>query len=280
MSIAALLVTHEAAMRLSAFGAVLLLLAALQWHWPMRGDGRPAQRQLTNLTLVLIDSLVLRGLFPMLAVGLAITVESPSGGLLGAFAWPYWLEFMLAVLVFDLAIYWQHRLLHQIPLLWRLHRVHHSDIAIDVTSGVRFHPLEIVLSMGLKLGLVWVLAPPPAAVVVFELLLSVCSLITHADYALASGLDRRVRWLLVTPSMHRIHHSTRRDETDSNFSFNLSLWDRVFGSYQADPVRPEDVMPVGLPDFRDAAQQGLIALLLQPFRKQTSLDALGGSSHA
>jgi len=213
MSIAALFVTHEAAMRLSAFGAVLLLLAALQWHWPTRGDGRPARRQLTNLTLALIDSLVLRVFFPMLAVSLAITVESRSDGLLGAVAWPYWLEFTLAVLVFDLAIYWQHRLLHQIPLLWRLHRVHHSDIAIDVTSGVRFHPLEIAVSMGLKLGLVWVLAPPPAAVVVFELLLSVGSLITHADYALSSGLDRRVRWLLVTPSMHRIHHSTRRDET-------------------------------------------------------------------
>jgi len=273
MNFAGFLVANEGALRLGAFSTALLLLTVLQWRWPTRGDGRPARRQLTNLALVMIDTLVLRLLFPVLAVGLAMMIDARGGGLFGVLDWPYWLELVLAVLLLDLAIYWQHRLHHMIPLLWRLHRVHHSDVAIDVTTGVRFHPFEIALSMGLKL-------PPAAAVVVFELLLSLGSLITHTDIALPAWLDRRLRWLVVTPSMHRIHHSVWRDEFDSNFGFNLSLWDRAFGSYRAAPVRPEAVMPVGLVAFREAPQQSLIALLLQPFRKQPAAMATGGSSHA
>jgi len=280
MNFAGFLVANEGALRLGAFSTALLLLTVLQWRWPTRGDGRPARRQLTNLALVMIDTLVLRLLFPVLAVGLAMMIDARGGGLFGVLDWPYWLELVLAVLLLDLAIYWQHRLHHMIPLLWRLHRVHHSDVAIDVTTGVRFHPFEIALSMGLKLGLVWLLGPPAAAVVVFELLLSLGSLITHTDIALPAWLDRRLRWLVVTPSMHRIHHSVWRDEFDSNFGFNLSLWDRAFGSYRAAPVRPEAVMPVGLVAFREAPQQSLIALLLQPFRKQPAAMATGGSSHA
>ena len=280
MSIASFLVANEGALRLGAFGSTLLLLALLQWRWPTRGDGRRARRQLINLTLVLIDSLVLRVLFPILAVGLALAVEARGGGLFGALSWPAWLEFVLAVLLLDLAIYWQHRLHHRIPLLWRLHRVHHSDVAFDVTTGVRFHPFEIALSMAIKLGLVWLLGPSPAAVVVFELLLSLGSLITHTDTALPSALDRRLRWLVVTPSMHRIHHSIQRDETDSNYGFHLSLWDRAFRSYRAAPARPEASMPIGLPVFREATQQGLIALLLQPFQKSPTAIADRDASHA
>jgi len=268
MTFTAFMVEHETTLRLGAFATALLALAVLQWRWPTRGDGRPARRQLTNLTLVVIDSLVLRLLFPVLAVGLAIAINARSGGLFGVLTWPDWLEFALAVLAFDLTIYWQHRLHHMIPVLWRLHRVHHSDVAIDVTTGVRFHPLEIALSMGIKLGLVWLLGPAPAAVVVFELLLSLGSLITHTDCALPPWLDRRLRWLLVTPSMHRIHHSVWREETDSNFGFHLSLWDRAFGSYRPTPAQPEASMPMGLTDFRESRQQGLIALLLQPLRKR------------
>lgn len=280
MSIATFLVTHEGAIRLGAFTTALLLLATLQWRWPIRGDGRWSWRQLTNLALVLIDSLVLRLLFPVLAVGWAIVIDARHGGLFGILDWPDWLEFVLTVLLFDVAIYWQHRLHHMIPWLWRLHRVHHSDVAFDVTTGVRFHPLEIALSMGLKLGLVWLLGPPPAAVVVFELLLSLGSLITHTDSALPVRLDRPLRWLVVTPSMHRIHHSVRRDETDSNFGFHLSLWDRLFGSYRRAPVRPEASMPIGLAAFREGTDQGLIALLLQPFRNPPAAVAAGGSPHA
>jgi sterol desaturase/sphingolipid hydroxylase (fatty acid hydroxylase superfamily) len=279
MSIATFLVAHEGALRLGAFASVLLLLAALQWRWPKRGDGQRSRRQLTNLALAVIDSLMLRLLFPVLAVGLAIVVDARDGGLFGVLEWPGWLEFVLAVLLLDVAIYWQHRLHHMIPWLWRLHRVHHSDVSFDVTTGVRFHPFEIALSMGVKLGLVWLLGPPPAAVVVFELLLSLGSLITHTDSALPVRIDRPVRWLLVTPSMHRVHHSVRRNETDSNFGFHLSLWDRLFGTYRAEPVQPEASMPIGLEVFREDADQGLIALLLQPLRKSPSA-AIAGGSHA
>lgn len=280
MSIAAFLVEHEGVLRLGSFGAALLVLAALQWRWPARGDSRPAARQWTNLSLVAIDTLVLRVLFPVLAVGFAMTVDTRGDGLFGALHWPGWLEFVLAVVLLDLAIYWQHRLHHAIPWLWRLHRVHHSDTGFDVSTGVRFHPLEIALSMAIKLGLVRLLGPPAAAVVVFELLLSLGSLATHTDCALPAGLDRRLRWLLVTPSMHRIHHSVLRDEHDRNYGFHLSLWDRLFGSYRAAPVRMETTMPIGLPVFREPAQQRLLALLWQPFRPRSAAARHEGSPHA
>ncbi len=266
MNAATFIVANEAGLRLAAFALVLLVLVFAQTRWPARGDGRLARRQFGNLGMVAIGTLVLRFAFPLLAVGLAIQVHGHGGGLFGQVDAPGWLEFTLAVLALDLAIYWQHRLHHRIPLLWRLHRVHHSDLAFDVTTGVRFHPLEIALSMLLKLGLVWVLGPAPAAVVTFELLLSLGSLFTHADIALPHALDRRLRTLLVTPSMHRVHHSIRREETDSNYGFHLSIWDRMFGSYRAAPAQPESSMPIGLADFRDAGQQRLVALLLQPLK--------------
>ena len=258
---------HEAVLRLGSFAVVLLSLALAERLWPLRGDARPARRQLANLGMVLIDTVLLRLAFPLLAVALAIQVDARSGGLFSAMDAPAWVEILLAFLLFDLAIYWQHRLLHTIPLLWPLHRVHHSDTSFDVTTGVRFHPAEIALSMAIKLGLVVALGPHPAAVVIFELLLSASSLLTHADFAFPPRADRALRWLIVTPSMHRIHHSVRREETDSNYSFNLSLWDRVFGSYRAQPLQAERDMPIGLPQWRDPAALGLWALLLQPFRR-------------
>lgn len=261
------IVGHEATLRLGGFILVLLALLIAERLWPARGDGRPARRQLSNLALVTIDTALLRLAFPLLAVVLAAQVHARGDGLFGALDWTPWLEIMLAVLIFDAAIYWQHRLLHAIPLLWPLHRVHHSDVAIDVTTGVRFHPLEIGLSMLIKLGLVVALGAHPAAVVIFELLLSAASLFTHADFAFPPRVERMLRAVIVTPSMHRIHHSVRREETDSNYGFNLSLWDRVFGSYRARAAESEHSMPIGLPQWRDPAALGLGALLLQPFRR-------------
>lgn len=266
-SFGAFLVANEASLRLAGFTLVLLLLAAVERRWPARGDARPARRQAVNLGLILIDTLMLRLAFPLLAVALAMQVEARGGGLFGALTWPGWLEMALAVLAFDLAIYWQHRLLHGVPVLWRLHRVHHSDLHIDATTGVRFHPFEIALSMGIKLGMVVLLGPDPAAVVIFELLLSAGSLFTHADFALSPRIERIARWAIVTPSMHRIHHSVRRDEADSNFGTTVSIWDRAFASYCAAPARPERTMPIGPPAWRDPAAPGLWALLLQPFRR-------------
>lgn len=180
-------------------------------------------------------------------------------------AMPDWLDWMAALLLLDLAIYWQHRCMHAIPLLWRMHRVHHSDTGFDLSTGVRFHPLEITLSMLFKLGLVWLLGPPPGAVLLFEILLSSSALWTHSDTALAGRLEHRVRRLIVTPSMHRIHHSIRPMETNSNYGFLLSVWDRVFGSYRAAPAEPERTMPIGLEQFRAAGEQRIASLLLNPF---------------
>lgn len=267
MNAATFAVENEAGLRLGGFVLVMLLVVIAQWRWPARHDGRPALRQITNLGMVVLGTLVLRLAFPLLAVGLAIRVERVGGGLFGLVEMPRWLEFTFAILLLDLAIYWQHRLHHRIPLLWRLHRVHHSDLAFDVTTGVRFHPLEIALSMAIKLGLVWLLGPSPAAVVCFELLLSLGSLFTHADFALPARVDRGLRVLLVTPSMHRVHHSIRREETDSNYGFHLALWDRLFRSYRPAPLQSEFSMPIGLSGFREPAQQRLIALLLQPLKK-------------
>lgn len=261
------IVGNEATLRLGGFVLVLAMLVLAERLWPARGDGRPARRQLSNLGLVVIDTALLRLAFPLLAVVLAAQVYARGGGLFGLLDWPLGLEMLLAVLVFDAAIYWQHRLLHLIPLLWPLHRVHHSDVAFDVTTGVRFHPLETGLSMAVKLGLVVALGAHPAAVVMFEILLSATSLFTHADFAFPPRLDRALRAAIVTPSMHRIHHSVRREETDSNYGFNLSLWDRVFGSYRAGATEPERSMPIGLPQWRNPAEQRLGALLLQPFRR-------------
>lgn len=269
---------NEPIIRLTIFLGVLALLLVAQRLWPARGDGRWSLRQLTNAALVAIDTLVLRLAFPVLAVAFALQME--GGGLYGWLDWPGWLQIVTAIVILDVAIYWQHRLLHIVPVLWRMHRVHHADTAFDVTTGVRFHPLEMVLSMGIKLGLIFLLAPPPAAVLVFEILLSAGSLFTHADFRFPPALDRRLRWLIVTPSMHRIHHSTWRPETDSNYGFHLSIWDRIFGSYTAAPRKDERRMPIGLERFRSRRDQSLTSLLLNPFRRGTTGDRNTENDHA
>jgi len=255
------------AIRLWAFATAVALLGLLQWRFSLRRDSRPARRQMTNLALVVIDTVTLRVVFPVLAVGFAAAHHARGGGLLGQAALPGWVEIALAVLALDLAIYWQHRLLHAVPLLWRLHRVHHCDRGFDLTTGVRFHPGEIVLSMAIKFASIALLGAHPLAVLIFELALNLGSLWTHTDIALPRAVDRRLRWLLVTPSMHRIHHSTRPSETDSNYGFHLSVWDRLFGSYTVAPRQPEKTMPIGLDAFRDDRDQRLGALLLNPFRR-------------
>ncbi|MCC5864542.1 MAG: sterol desaturase family protein [Wenzhouxiangella sp.] len=266
------LIAHEPTLRLSAFLGVFLLVVLAQRLWPARGDGRWSKRQAVNLGLVVGNTLMLRLLFPLLAVGLAVIVHEDSGGLFGWLDWPLWISIPLAIILLDAAIYWQHRLMHELPLLWRLHRVHHADTGFDVTTGVRFHPLEIALSMLIKLALIWLLGPHPLAVLIFEVLLAAGALFTHADFALPKNLDRRLRWFIVTPSMHRIHHSTWQPETDSNYGFHLSIWDRLFGSYTVDPRSDERSMPVGLESFRDDRDQGLFALLVNPFRKPVKQD--------
>lgn len=258
------LLEHEAQVRLAAFLLVFSALLVLQQFWPRRDVPGGWRRFATNIALVVVGTAILRIAFPLLAVGLAVRIDESGGGLLGAL--PPAAAVTVGVILLDLIIYWQHRLLHRIPLLWRLHRVHHADTGFDVSTGVRFHPLEIVLSMLIKLGAILLFGIAPLAVLIFELALSAGSLFTHANICLPAGFERRLRWLLVTPEMHRVHHSWHPDETDSNFSFHLSLWDRVFGTYRDQPRDGHVQMVIGLPEFRDSRDQSLLSLLLNPWR--------------
>lgn len=259
------LLANEPQIRFAIFLSIFATLIVLQRVMPRRNDTVGWRRRITNLSLIIANTLILRAAFPLLAVDIAIRLEA-SGGVLGSIL-PHWGAVIVGVILLDCAIYWQHRLVHMIPLLWRLHRVHHADIGFDVTTAVRFHPLEIVVSMVIKLALIAIFGIPPLAVLIFEVLLSSGSLFTHANIRLADTFERRLRWFLVTPEMHRIHHSVHRDEINSNFGFHISLWDRIFASYRDQSRDEQATMKIGLNDFRDSRDQSLWALLVNPFRK-------------
>jgi sterol desaturase/sphingolipid hydroxylase (fatty acid hydroxylase superfamily) len=242
---------------------------ALWETWrPLRrgGENRLVARWITNLALLAINQALLQWALPLLGLAAALAAAARGWGLWPLLPLPPLLALLAALLVLDALRWLMHRALHRVPLLWRLHRVHHSDVRFDVTTGVRFHPIEIALSMAIKLAVIAALGAPPAAVVVFEILLSCGSLFTHADLALPPRVERVLRALVVTPTMHRVHHSVVQDETDSNFAFNLSVWDRLFGSYREAPRADPARMPIGIDAFRAPADQGLLALLVQPFR--------------
>jgi sterol desaturase/sphingolipid hydroxylase (fatty acid hydroxylase superfamily) len=200
----------------------------------------------------------------VLAVGWALQLKAHGWGLFNQLAWSGWLEWALAVLLLDMAIYWQHRIFHAVPAFWRLHRMHHSDLDFDASTGVRFHPLEILLSMLIKLAVVTLLGADALAVLVFEILLNATSLFEHANLRIPGAVDRRLRLLLVTPDMHRVHHSIHGDEYNRNFGFNFPWWDRLFASYRAQPRDGHVGMTIGLRQFRSAPEQRLDRLLLQP----------------
>jgi sterol desaturase/sphingolipid hydroxylase (fatty acid hydroxylase superfamily) len=259
------MVEQEAGIRLAAFIGVLAVLVLAETVWPRRVAGAPrGRRRVTNLLMLTMDAVVLRLVLPVLAVGWAVEMEVRGWGLFNHLAWSGWLELVLAVLLLDLAIYWQHRIMHRIPLLWRLHRVHHTDLDFDASTGVRFHPFEIVLSMLLKLALVTLLGASALAVLAFEILLNASSLFEHANLSIPARIDRGLRLLVVTPDMHRVHHSVHRDETDSNFGFSFPWWDRLFRSYRAQPRDGHLAMTIGLNEFRATSDQRLDRLLLQP----------------
>lgn len=261
------LLSHEPLIRLGAFGAILAAMAVSEVFAPRRafpvGRGR---RWPGNFAVLVLDTLLVRLAFPLTAVGLALLAEERAWGLLNVIGTPAWAAIPLGVILLDVAIYLQHVLFHAVPVLWRLHRVHHADLAVDVTTGVRFHPIEIVLSMGIKLAVVLALGVPAVAVLLFEILLNATSLFNHANVRLPDGLDRFLRWIIVTPDMHRIHHSMRGEETNSNFGFNLPWWDYAFGTYRADPLRGHEAMEIGVAEFRDPRELRIDRVLLQPFR--------------
>jgi sterol desaturase/sphingolipid hydroxylase (fatty acid hydroxylase superfamily) len=210
--------------------------------------------------------LLVRLLFPAAAVGAAIVAQERGWGLFNLLSLPAWLEIAAAVILLDLLIYGQHVLFHAVPTLWRVHRVHHADLEFDVTTGLRFHPVEIVLSMTIKIAAVMLLGAAALAVLIFEVLLNATSMWSHANIRLPLGLDRAVRRLIVTPDMHRTHHSVVPRETHSNFGFNLACWDRLFGTYRAEPEAGHEGMIIGLPQYRSARQLTFVRMLLQPFR--------------
>jgi len=261
-----LLLHYESSIRLGCFCAVLLVMIGWEWRRPRRVLSLPrARRWPANLGIVIIDSLVLRLTFPVLAVGVASAAEAQGWGLWHWLHAPSWLALIGSLLLLDLTIYGQHVLFHRVPILWRLHRMHHTDLDFDATTALRFHPLEIVLSMLIKLAVVVALGVPPAAVVLFEVILNAAAMFNHGNVALPKWLDRGLRWIVVTPDMHRVHHSVRVEETDSNFGFNLPWWDRLFGTYRDQPHDGHTGMTIGLEYFRDGRATRLDGLLMQPF---------------
>jgi len=264
-----ILLPHEPAIRLGCFLAVLLLMALWEWRRPRRSSTLSRLRRWpANLGIVIVDSLVLRWLLPVLAVSAALEAQNYNWGLFNQLETPFWFACIASLLLLDLVIYTQHIVFHKVPLLWRLHRVHHSDTHIDVTTALRFHPFEIVLSMLLKIAVVVLLgAPAAAAVLLFEMILNATAMFNHGNVRIPVWLESWLRLIIVTPDMHRVHHSIHRDETDSNFGFNLPWWDHIFGTYRAQPRDGHSGMTIGLNLFRDRRSVGLHWLLLQPFIK-------------
>ena len=259
---------YEPQIRLACFVGVFALMALWELAAPRRALGAAkGARWFANLGLVAIDTLVVRLVFPIAAVGMAELAVGRGWGLFNVFHAPYWIAFAAAFIALDFIIYAQHVLFHYVPFLWRLHRVHHADVDLDVTSGLRFHPGEIALSMCIKLGAVALLGPPTAAVVAFEVALNATSMFNHGNVRIPAGIDRALRLALVTPDMHRVHHSVIQTETNSNFGFNLPWWDRICGTYTAQPREGHTGMTIGLAQFRDRASQRLSALLLLPLNK-------------
>jgi len=271
-----ILFAYEPYIRLAAFGGVFVVMAAWEFIVPRRKQtiGR-GWRWPNNLGVVAVNTLLVRILFPITAVGLALLAEARGFGLFNVIALPAWVGVVASVVILDLAIYLQHVLFHAVPALWRLHRMHHADLEFDVSTGLRFHPIEILLSMLIKFAVVAALGAPALAVLVFEVLLNATSMFNHANVRIPLGLDRVLRWLVVTPDMHRVHHSILARETNSNFGFNLPWWDRLFGTYRAQPAAGHEAMTIGIEQFRDRRELGLDRMLLQPFRGDAGRYPLG-----
>ena len=258
---------HEIGIRLGCFVGVLVVMAV----WEILAPRRPrkvskAIRWGNNLGLAFLNSIVLRLLFPAAAVGVAAFAKEQGWGLLHYFQLPFVLATVLSVIAMDFIIYLQHVLVHAVPTLWRIHRVHHADLDYDLTTGARFHPLEIILSMLIKFATIVVLGPPIVAVIIFEVVLNGMAMFNHGNVRLPLALDRVLRWLVVTPDMHRVHHSVEDNETNSNFGFNLSIWDRLFGTYIVQPRKGHLGMTIGIHQYRNPKQVNqLPGMLLLPF---------------
>jgi sterol desaturase/sphingolipid hydroxylase (fatty acid hydroxylase superfamily) len=256
----------ETVLRLGSFGLVFALISLIEALKPLRKGFLAAPRWWNNLGLTLINSLVLRFSLGALAYQTAVWTQSQGWGLLNQVNWPVTFELLLALLVFDLLIYFQHVLFHALPLFWRLHRVHHADPGFDASTGLRFHPLEILLSLVYKAFCVLALGPSPGAVLAFEILLNASSIFNHGNFRLPPWLEKTLRLGIITPDLHRIHHSQNPAETNSNYGFCLSLWDHLGGTYTAQAQEPQNEISLGLSQHSGPEQTQLLAMLLLPFK--------------
>ncbi|HFD81499.1 MAG TPA: sterol desaturase family protein [Gammaproteobacteria bacterium] len=267
MAIDEFIMTHEMAIRLGFFAGVFAVMALWELVAPRRPlhSSKPV-RWANNLGLVFVNSFVLRLLFPTAAVGMALFAREQGWGVFNYLQAPSWLAVPASVVILDFFVWLQHVMVHAVPLLWRLHRVHHADLDYDVTTGARFHTLEILLSMLIKFAVIALLGPPLVAVVIFEVLLNATAMFTHGNVRLPQGFDRWLRLIVVTPDMHRVHHSIEDDETNSNFGFNLPWWDRLFGTYRDQPRAGHEGMTIGIRSFRaDRWCSWLPGMLAIPF---------------
>ncbi len=266
-----LILSNEPLIRMGFFLSILLAMAIWEVAAPRRRREIPRLlRWSSNLGVVVIDTLLVRLTFPIVAVGLALVAQERGWGLFNVFDVPFWLAFVVSVLALDLAIYLQHVMFHAVPALWRLHRMHHADLEFDVTTGLRFHPVEILLSMGIKLAVVAALGPPAVAVLVFEVLLNATAMFNHSNIRIPVAIDRLLRLIVVTPDMHRVHHSIHPSETNSNFGFNLPWWDRLMGTYRPQPREGHETMTIGVEQFRTRRDLWLDRMLIQPLRGPAS----------
>ena len=257
----------DQALRLSFFLAILLTMMAAEYFRPRRAQKLPRIRRWpSNLALVVLDNLLVRLILPITLIEYAALVTERGWGLLPALDLPFWPTFFLSLLALDLIIYGQHVAFHRIPFLWRLHRVHHTDTEFDVTTALRFHPFEILISLAIKFSALTLLGVPPEAALAFEIILNASAMFNHGNIALPLNIDRWLRRIIVTPDMHRVHHSVIMRETNSNYGFNIPLWDRLFGTYNAQPEKGHIDMQIGLDVFRDPAEARLDRLLVQPLK--------------
>jgi len=264
----------EPTVRLGAFLGVFVVMAL----WELGGARRrlttaKGARWFANLGITVVNTVVVRFIFPAAAVGMAVVAAERGWGVLNQISAPAALTIVGSVLLLDLAIFLQHVMFHAVPVLWRLHMVHHADVDFDVTTGLRFHPVEIVLSMLIKLGVVLFLGPPVVAVLIFEVLLNATAMFNHGNVRIALSLDRVLRCFVVTPDMHRVHHSVVPKETNSNFGFNLPWWDRLVGTYRAQPAAGQEAMTIGLEQYQEPRRQSLAWMLVLPLARSSHRDS-------
>lgn len=268
MEINEFVMVNEPTIRMSAFFGILGAMALWEILAPRRAlTVSKAVRWANNLGIVFFNSFLLRLIFPAAAVGMASFASTQGWGIFNYFELPFWFVVIASVVIMDFIIYLQHVMVHAVPALWRLHRMHHADLDFDVTTGARFHPLEIILSMVIKFATIVVLGPPVLAVVIFEVVLNATAMFNHGNVRLPQSIDRVLRWFVVTPDMHRVHHSVEDDEANSNFGFNLPWWDRLFGTYRDQPRAGHQGMTIGIHKYRQAKQVAwLPGMLLLPFK--------------